>query len=408
MASRTSRNTALKMEGPSGPDDEPPIITAARSGDTYLAAVALQRGDDPNALSREGFTALYIACSYNNFELTSLLLQGLANPNIDCGGPGRRAIIAAISFGNYKISKLLVDNNTELNFLNANGYPPLSIAVMLDNEKITQLLLENGADSNFHDKETSPLHWAIRSNYRFITQLLLQYNANPNERLRDGTTPLLTAIECRHFNLVNVLIDWNAKFSMEDLMHFMSIDRQFLILVESLLPRLYNQIMNLLKNSLEKISDSFGVPARLQGEFIRILKAAITQFEKMHDYTPSLQIDSPSLPDKAFLLFDDRPNTEESALAFYGKYWKRYADAQLLFQDDLERLDPGLLDALKNYCRNHRMSRRDVLPPPKSAKAQKAVETAAEGSAEHELARRRLLDRQRKSRQRARSSTPSY
>ncbi len=108
------------------------------------------------------------------------------------------------------------------------------------------------------------------------------------------------------------------------------------------------------------------------------------------------------LPDAAPELYADRGDKAETAVDFLRRVWGRYLDAGILFQVDLKRLDMKLYEGLRGYAQRNKVPSRDVLPPPGSARTDFALAGAAQGSAEHTLARIRIQRRDSVARHRAR------
>lgn len=76
-------------------------------------------------------------------EVKDLLMRG-ADPNvfnIEMETP----LMTACDRGNYKIAKLLVDSNAEINFQTKTGNTPLMSAAFKGKPEIVRLLLEKGA-----------------------------------------------------------------------------------------------------------------------------------------------------------------------------------------------------------------------------------------------------------------------
>ncbi|KAJ3099080.1 hypothetical protein HDU96_010833 [Phlyctochytrium bullatum] len=124
----------------------------------------LDAGADIDALDRQGYTPLSLACTVKNVSLNShcirLLLESGANLNANCRWP---PLHAAADRGLVKIVKLLLAEGAQVNFPNSTGKTALHVALE-DGQKYKQvrvpmLLLETGADPTLRcHADRTPLH----------------------------------------------------------------------------------------------------------------------------------------------------------------------------------------------------------------------------------------------------------
>ena len=98
------------------------------------------------------------------------------------------------------------------------GETPLFNATETKNYEISSLLLKNGADvnaANFEDK-TTPLMNCSFNNDNKTTNLLLQYNANPDIVNKYGDTALHIACRNGYIEIVKLLLEHNANPYIEN------------------------------------------------------------------------------------------------------------------------------------------------------------------------------------------------
>ena len=104
--------------------------------------------------SKEGYSALVLACYYSNNEIASYLIKHVKDIN------------SKSSYGT-----------------------PLMAATIKKNSYLTKLLLENNADPNLSDKNNSTaLHYSVIFNQEKIIELLMKYKANPDIKDNRGNT----------------------------------------------------------------------------------------------------------------------------------------------------------------------------------------------------------------------------
>jgi len=121
-----------------------------------------------------------------------------------------------------------------------------------------------------------------------------------------------------------------------------------------------------------------------------------------------------SLPEKAEVLYANRPDRKMDPITFYNNYWAKYDG---LYQDDLGRLDPTLVPAIRSYCQRMRKKFPDRAdeydaknygPPVRPPEAKKSPSITAEpGTVEYALQRQKISQRERTARYRARSGISS-
>ncbi len=80
-------------------------------------------------------------------------------------------------------------------------------------------LLKRGMNPNIKDRRGwTPLHYAVKAGHYDIVWLLLDYGANPNTRVGDGTgvTPLHLAVRNQNYDIAKLLLNAGAKPDARD------------------------------------------------------------------------------------------------------------------------------------------------------------------------------------------------
>ena len=125
----------------------------------------------------------------------------------------------AIEAKNSKIVYLLLKKGANIEARNDMNQTPLHLATQLGNCEIIQLLLDFKADINAFQTWKSPLHVAIIQNDRKATKILLKNGANPNLTSNPHDLrfiPLHIGISIQHFDIVELLIAYNADLNLKD------------------------------------------------------------------------------------------------------------------------------------------------------------------------------------------------
>ena len=185
--------------------NESPLHFAAKKGDVRIVKSLLDAGADTDAkVSRKGTplhgTPLHVAASFNHVEVIKLLLQ--TGTDVD------------IRSGNFR-------GNT--NFLTNNGYTPLHRAIDAGRFEAAECLIQAGADVNMGETETedrfTPLISAVEKRHLNIIKLLLDNNADVNLPMNGGATPLHFAVGFRSFEgsfeAVSLLVEHKAKLDLK-------------------------------------------------------------------------------------------------------------------------------------------------------------------------------------------------
>lgn len=108
-----------------------------------------------------------------------------------------RKLIEAIKKGNFKTAKILIESGADPN--TAFGPPddlqtsPLKYAASLGNRDIVEMLIDCNVNINYRNESGSALFDSIFSGNSEITAILLFEGSDPNETLKNGTTPLMLA-----------------------------------------------------------------------------------------------------------------------------------------------------------------------------------------------------------------------
>lgn len=133
----------------------------------------------------------------------------------------------SIYTNNNEVTRLLVDNEANLDLLNKRGLSPLHIATLNNNSNVVKLLLEKGANVNFQDPSLrTSLHMSMEEYTGLeIIRLLLNYKIDTQIKANfevegvDKSYTALMLICCCHLNLekVDLLLEFSKKKDLEDL-----------------------------------------------------------------------------------------------------------------------------------------------------------------------------------------------
>jgi Ankyrin repeats (3 copies)/PQQ-like domain len=120
-------------------DEAEVFLEAAQKNDIETVKKFLDEGTDVNTTSKYGATALTFAADIQSVELTRLLLEHKADPNIVDLFYGATPFLWSISEDNYEIVKLMVENGADLS-----TPKPMYWASGAEDVQIVKLLIDNG------------------------------------------------------------------------------------------------------------------------------------------------------------------------------------------------------------------------------------------------------------------------
>ncbi|KAF5591842.1 ankyrin repeat-containing protein [Fusarium pseudocircinatum] len=163
----------------------------------------------PDTRDRHGLTALWYAVYHRHTNCARLLLQkGLVSGNVGGDGETQTALWHAVAAGDLDLAKILLQNKA---LQSAGGEPVLCAAVSNQHHAMTDLLLEYGADPNERDtKRRSPLHIACRKDNHEMVTLLMRHGVNADTLDTGGKTELAFATLRGNMALVKVLLENGA------------------------------------------------------------------------------------------------------------------------------------------------------------------------------------------------------
>jgi len=124
------------------------LTLACMKQNLKMLKLLIEHKADVDFIGSNGNTPLYFAVSYDNFEMSELLLKNNANPNVNS------ILHKACEKQNLKMVKLLTEYKADVNFADNNGRTPLFTAIEAKkaNKEIIRFLIANGADIHKEDK----------------------------------------------------------------------------------------------------------------------------------------------------------------------------------------------------------------------------------------------------------------
>jgi ankyrin repeat protein len=194
------------------------MMIAARSGNNKELLKSISKGDDINATSKFGWTALMFAAWQGHEDCVATLLKAGANPNVNSkpippafettsGYPPSTALAESIQHHHFSIANTLIDGGAVID--------PYALSLASSEGSLDLLKKMQSKGANFNQPSRNafnpfPLCTASREGRLEIVKWLVINGANPNLLISEETA-LTCAIEGEHAEIVRYLLDNGAQ-----------------------------------------------------------------------------------------------------------------------------------------------------------------------------------------------------
>ncbi|MEK6237918.1 MAG: ankyrin repeat domain-containing protein [Planctomycetales bacterium] len=167
-----------------------PLHLPAKNGSVPVIKALLATKIPVDAKAANGFTALHAAASSGQAEAVALLLPR-SDPNLLTNQGMTPLYLAAFLGLDRVVEVLLTDNRVDVAAADADQSTPLHAAANGGSAEVTQRLLDRKAKVNATDKAgDSPLHVAAARGRVAVARVLLKNGADPQLKAKDGKTSL--------------------------------------------------------------------------------------------------------------------------------------------------------------------------------------------------------------------------
>ena len=202
---------------------EESIHIAAKIGHLEAVKQHLASGADVNAIDHEGNTLLHHAVYNDQTEIIRLLIDKGAEVNGKRKAANNEKGVAPLHTATWRSTietmELLIDNGADVNMKRADGAIALHYAVWFGLKEKTEFLLSKGSDVKARDgnnEGATPLHVAVwKSPNNGIVELLIENEADVNDKNNTGETPLDWAIKFKRTELADLLRKHGGKTGKE-------------------------------------------------------------------------------------------------------------------------------------------------------------------------------------------------
>lgn len=176
------------------------MLAGAEANRFDVVLYLLNKGTDPNATARNGYTALMVAAAKGHDDIIGLLLSRGADIN-KASDSGWSALMEAARRDQDKTVKKLIKSGARVDIAERiNGQTPLIVAAKGDRLDSVTAMLDAGADLSAADTANglTALHHALASTKASSAEIaaeLIVRGADPGQPAKDGYTPLMSAVD---------------------------------------------------------------------------------------------------------------------------------------------------------------------------------------------------------------------
>ncbi|NWH80756.1 ASB3 protein, partial [Piaya cayana] len=182
---------------------------SARHGSLESLHVLLEAGADPNQVTTEETTALFLAVENGHTDIIKFLIQHGANVKGPHSWSGWNSLHEASFQGYTEIMKILLEKGACKECKDNFGITPLFVAAQYGKLESLRLLVSHGAEVNCQAKDkATPLLIAAQEGHTECVELLLSKGADPNLYCNNDNwqLPIHAAAQMGHKRILELLI----------------------------------------------------------------------------------------------------------------------------------------------------------------------------------------------------------
>ncbi|GBG30010.1 Ankyrin repeat and KH domain-containing protein 1 [Hondaea fermentalgiana] len=170
-------------------------IHSASGGQTAIAEWLLGRGAKIDLQNNNGWTALMLACRYDQPDMAQMLIEQGAKMNLQ-ENKGWTALMFACRYEQPDTALALIERGAKLDLQDTEGGTALMYACCYSQPDTAQAIIQRGAKVNLRDNEGwTALMLASRYDQPDTAQALIQRGAKLDLQLTDGWTALMLSCQ---------------------------------------------------------------------------------------------------------------------------------------------------------------------------------------------------------------------
>lgn len=187
-----------------------PVADTAEGAEWASLASELAAGSDANVTQVDGTTALHWAAWHNNADAVETLIKHGADVKV-ANNYGVTALSMACTNGNAAIIRQLLDAGADVNAAQPSGETPLMTAARTGRIEAVQLLIDHKADVNTKERsDQTAIMWAASEGHADVVKSLIKAGAEFETPLKSGFNALFFAVREGRQAATDVLLDAGA------------------------------------------------------------------------------------------------------------------------------------------------------------------------------------------------------
>ncbi|KAJ9591792.1 hypothetical protein L9F63_001609, partial [Diploptera punctata] len=195
-----------------------PLMRASENGHLQIVKFLVEHRAATSSRNKDGDNALSLASREGKCEVVKYLTIDKGENIETLDWYKSSPLMKAAEFAHFEVVKFLIDQGSEVNARNKDGYTALSLAARTGEPNVVELLLQNGADVNTSGGwyNRTPLMLSAEYGHHKVANLLIDHGTAINARDEGGYTALSIAARKGRVKIVQLLLEKDVNIELSD------------------------------------------------------------------------------------------------------------------------------------------------------------------------------------------------